>query len=72
LENERQKNKIVYELELLRYFRAQEVVREIAAIGFKKIGKVKIADIKLKGEYDYDGIMTLSRAIREEERFAII
>jgi hypothetical protein len=98
LENERQKNKLVYELELLRYFRAQEVARALAARGVKKIGKVKIADMELKGEYDYDEIMTFyeqllrkekegiveskkkkledanvwSRAIREEEKVAII
>jgi len=56
-EKERQKNKLLEELELMRKIRAQEVLSELTRRGVKKIGNVKISDMERKGEFDYDEVM---------------
>lgn len=95
---ERQKNKLLEELEVGRKIRSKEVLQELLSLGEKKIGSKKIQDMLHKEEYDYDEVMSfyqrykqrekeavevekqkklkeveyLARAIREEEKLAII
>ena len=57
LENERQKNTLLNELELIRMIRAQEVLKDLKIRGFKKIENMKISDLERKGELDYDVVM---------------
>ena len=57
LENERQKNTLLNELELMRMIRAQEVLQELKIRGFKKIENMKISDLERNGELDYDVVM---------------
>jgi hypothetical protein len=57
LENERQKNTLLNELELMRMIRAQEVLQDLKIRGFKKIENMKISDLERKGELDYDVVM---------------
>ncbi len=56
-QKERQKNKLLEELELMRQIRAQEVLHELIRRGIKKIGSVKISDMERKKEFDYDEVM---------------
>jgi hypothetical protein len=57
LENERQKNTLLNELELMRMIRAQEVLQDLKIRGFKKIENMKISDLERNGELDYDVVM---------------
>ena len=70
-EKERQRNKLLEELELMRRIRAQEVLAELARRGVKKIGAVKISDMERKGEFDYDEVMSYYQMLlkREKEAF---
>lgn len=56
-EKERQKNKLLEELEMMRKIRAQEVVQELLRRGIKKVGGVKLDKPDQTQELDYDTIM---------------
>ena len=69
-EKERQKNKLLDELELMRKIRAQEVIQELIRRGVKKIGAVKISDMERKGEFDYDEVMNFYQMLLKKEKEA--
>ncbi len=69
-EKERQKNKLLEELELMRKIRAQEVLSELTRRGVKKIGNVKISDMERKGEFDYDEVMQYYQGLLKKEKEA--
>jgi len=72
-EKERQKNKLLEELELMRRIRAQEVLQDLTRRGIKKIGNIKISDMERKGEFDYDDVMNYYQGLlkREKEAFEV-
>lgn len=74
-EKERQKNKLLDELELMRKIRAQEVLQELIRRGVKKINGVKISDLEKKGDgasdaLDYDTIMNFYQTMLRKEKEA--
>ena len=69
-EKERQKNKLLDELELMRKIRAQEVIQELIRRGVKKIGNMKISDMERKGEFDYDEVMNFYQMLLKKEKEA--
>ena len=69
-EKERQKNKLLDELELMRKIRAQEVIQELIRRGVKKIGAVKISEMERKGEFDYDEVMNFYQMLLKKEKEA--
>jgi hypothetical protein len=69
-EKERQKNKLLEELELMRKIRAQEVLAELSRRGIKKIGQAKISDMEKRGEIDYDEVMGFYQSILKKEKEA--
>jgi len=65
---EREKNKLLEELELMRKIRAQEVIQDLIRRGVKKIGTIKISEIERKGEYDYDMILSYYQNLLKKEK----
>lgn len=67
-DKERQKNKLLEELELMRKIRAQEVLQELKRKGIKKISNQKVSEIEKKEEVDYDMIMQFYQNLQKKEK----